>query len=108
MGEVLRTKAYTIWLSETCPARCIELIQVIGAGGLLQLPTEADFAHPDLAPDLARYYGGAAGIDAANRVHLFKLAWDLCGGDRPAFGSIRTILRWRSDPFARDALRHLS
>jgi len=69
-------------LSETYP-RIIELIQVFGAGGLLQLPTQADFAHPELTPDLARYYRGRPGVASEERVRLFKLAWDLCG---EAFG----------------------
>ncbi|MGE3990864.1 4-hydroxyphenylacetate 3-hydroxylase family protein [Pseudorhodoplanes sp.] len=69
-------------LSETYP-RIIEQIQVFGAGGLLQLPTQNDFAHPDLAADLARYYRGRPGVSSEDKVRLFKLAWDLCG---EAFG----------------------
>jgi anthranilate 3-monooxygenase (FAD)/4-hydroxyphenylacetate 3-monooxygenase len=58
-------------------------MQTIGAGGLLMSPTGADFANLELREDLNRYYGGREGVPAVDRVHLFKLAWDLCG---EAFG----------------------
>ncbi len=55
--------------------RAIELIQTIGAGGLLVPPTQADMmALPD---DIERYYGGREGVTGEERLHLFKLAWDL-------------------------------
>ncbi|WP_408011113.1 4-hydroxyphenylacetate 3-hydroxylase family protein [Pseudalkalibacillus sp. A8] len=63
--------------------RTIEVIQTIGAGGLLMSPTEGDFDHPDLREDIDKYYGGRSGVSAFERVRLFKLAWDLCG---EAFG----------------------
>lgn len=63
--------------------RAIEVIQIIGAGGLLMSPTDADFENPDLREDLEKYYLGREGVSAEERVHLFKLAWDLCG---EAFG----------------------
>ncbi len=59
--------------------RVIEVLQIIGAGGLLMAPTAADFNAPEIAEDVARYYQGAEGLAAVDRVRLFKLAWDLCG-----------------------------
>lgn len=58
--------------------RVIEVLQTIGAGGFMLMPTGADFVAPDLADDTALYYQGA-GMPSLDRVKLFKLAWDLAG-----------------------------
>ncbi len=63
--------------------RAIEVMQIIGAGGLLMSPTGADFENVELRPDLDKYFGGREGVSAEERVRIFKLAWDLCG---EAFG----------------------
>lgn len=63
--------------------RAIEIIQTIGAGGLLMSPTGADFQNPELRESLDKYYIGREGISSIDRVKIFKLAWDLCG---EAFG----------------------
>ena len=62
--------------------RVIEVLQTIGAGGLLMMPTAADFASP-IAADVEKYYQGAGGMAAQDRIALYKLAWDLAG---EAFG----------------------
>lgn len=61
--------------------RAVEILQTIGAGGLLMLPSAADFDSP-VGADVARYYAGA-GVASVDRTRLFKLAWDICGD---AFG----------------------
>ncbi len=63
--------------------RAIEIIQTIGAGGLLMSPTGADFMTPEIQDDMQKYYIGREGVSSEERVRLFKLAWDLCG---EAFG----------------------
>ncbi|MCG7335840.1 4-hydroxyphenylacetate 3-hydroxylase [Sporosarcina sp. ACRSM] len=63
--------------------KAVEILQTIGAGGLLMMPTGADFEHPELKDIMDRHYGGREGITSEYRVRLFKLAWDLCG---EAFG----------------------
>jgi anthranilate 3-monooxygenase (FAD) / 4-hydroxyphenylacetate 3-monooxygenase len=63
--------------------RAIEVMQIIGAGGLLMSPTGADFNHEELREDIDKYYVGRAGVSSEDRVSVFKLAWDLCG---EAFG----------------------
>lgn len=63
--------------------RAVEIIQTIGAGGLLLSPTYADFENEELRADLDKFYVGRTGVAAEDRVQLFKLAWDLCG---EAFG----------------------
>jgi anthranilate 3-monooxygenase (FAD)/4-hydroxyphenylacetate 3-monooxygenase len=61
--------------------RAVEILQTIGAGGLLMLPSGADFTSP-IGADVHKYYQGA-GVSALERTKLFKLAWDLSGD---AFG----------------------
>jgi 4-hydroxyphenylacetate 3-monooxygenase oxygenase component len=57
--------------------RMVQVVQVIGAGGLLISPTREDMTS-EIGPDIAAYYKGA-GIDAETRIHLAKLAWDATG-----------------------------
>ena len=57
--------------------RMVQVTQVLGAGGLLISPTEADL-RSEIGPDIARYYHGA-GVEAEERIRLFKLAWDATG-----------------------------
>jgi 4-hydroxyphenylacetate 3-monooxygenase oxygenase component len=57
--------------------RMVRLTQVLGAGGILSNPTEADL-HSDIGNDIRRYYRGA-GIDAEAKIRLSKLAWDATG-----------------------------
>ena len=54
--------------------RMIEIIQQIGASGLVAMPTEADLKGP-LVEDIRKYYQ-AARADAFERIPLFRLAWD--------------------------------
>jgi 4-hydroxyphenylacetate 3-monooxygenase len=54
--------------------RMVEILQQIGASGLVAMPTERDLAGP-LAEDIRKYYQ-AARADAFERIPLFKLAWD--------------------------------
>jgi aromatic ring hydroxylase len=57
--------------------RMVQVTQVLGAGGLLLSPTEADL-RSEIAGDIARYYRGAD-VDAEKRIRLAKLAWDATG-----------------------------
>ena len=57
--------------------RMVQVTQVLGAGGLLINPMEADLRSA-IGPDIERYYRGAA-VDARERIHLYKLAWDVTG-----------------------------
>lgn len=61
------------WFPRTFP-RLVEIVQQLGASGLMAIPTEADFDSP-LRPTLERYLQGA-GLAAEDRVRLFRLAWD--------------------------------
>lgn len=55
--------------------RMIEIIQLIGASGLVMIPGEQDFLSP-VEGDLSRYLKGID-ADARHRVGLFRLAWEL-------------------------------
>jgi 4-hydroxyphenylacetate 3-monooxygenase len=54
--------------------RMIEIVQQIGASGLVAMPTYADVTGP-MAEDIRRYYQSAR-QDALERIPLFRLAWD--------------------------------
>lgn len=55
--------------------RFMEIIQLIGASGMISLPTENAF-HSPIRPDLDLYLQGTS-IPAEERVKIFRLAWDL-------------------------------
>lgn len=56
--------------------RLVEIIQQLGASGLMAIPTERDLSEPTLRQDIDRFYQ-ARNTDAATRIRLFRLAWDL-------------------------------
>jgi 4-hydroxyphenylacetate 3-monooxygenase len=66
--------------------KCNELLQLIGGGGFMCTPTEADLKGP-LAEQIAKYYQ-AAGADAERRIRLFRLAWDYIGSDLGSRGEL--------------------
>lgn len=55
-------------------ARACEIIQTLGAGGLVAVPSYAETASP-VWPDVERYFQ-AANLDSRSRVKLFRLAFD--------------------------------
>jgi 4-hydroxyphenylacetate 3-monooxygenase len=56
--------------------RMIEILQQMGASGLVAMPTEADVRGP-MAEEIRRYFQGAR-VEAHDRIPLFRLAWDTC------------------------------
>ncbi len=54
--------------------KLVQIIQQIGASGLVAMPTEADINGP-LKEEIGKYYQ-AARADAWERIPLFRLAWD--------------------------------
>ncbi|BBI35576.1 4-hydroxyphenylacetate 3-hydroxylase family protein [Cohnella abietis] len=58
--------------------RAIEILQLIGAGGFLQVPSADAWANDLLRERIGKYYRGAR-VDADTKVKLFRLAWDLIG-----------------------------
>jgi 4-hydroxyphenylacetate 3-monooxygenase len=66
--------------------RMIEIVQQIGASGLMAMPTQADVYGP-LAEDIRKYYQSAR-LEALERIPLFRLAWDTAVS---AFGSRQVL-----------------
>ena len=55
--------------------RMVEIIQLLGASGLMAIPSEADLR--SAVGDDVRRYLTAAKADAEERIELFRLAWDI-------------------------------
>jgi 4-hydroxyphenylacetate 3-monooxygenase oxygenase component len=55
--------------------RLVEIIQILGASGLVMVPGHAELTG-ERADDVERYYQGA-NIDAERRIQLFRIAWDV-------------------------------
>jgi len=56
--------------------RMAEILHLLGSSSLMALPTEADLTGA-LGPEIARYLATDT-ASAAERVRLFRLAWDTC------------------------------
>jgi anthranilate 3-monooxygenase (FAD)/4-hydroxyphenylacetate 3-monooxygenase len=86
--------------------RVIEIIQTIGAGGLLAMPSAADFESA-IGADIDKYYQGADGRPTEERIRLFRLAWDLCGD---AFGmrQLQYERYYAGDPYRAMALNYVT
>ncbi|RLQ93077.1 4-hydroxyphenylacetate 3-monooxygenase, oxygenase component [Falsibacillus albus] len=67
--------------------RLVEVIHLLGASGLITLPTEKDFLSDNTRPYIDQYLQGA-GSDSLERVKIFRLAWDLT---MSSFGSRQTL-----------------
>ena len=66
--------------------RFIEILQLLGASGLVSIPTENDLESP-IRPDIDQYLQSAT-TDAHTRIKLFRLAWDV---SMSAFGSRQNL-----------------
>lgn len=66
--------------------RFTEIIQLVGASGMVSLPTENDF-DSEIRSDLDKYLQGAR-KGAFDRVKIFRLAWDLT---MSAFGTRQSL-----------------
>ncbi|GGD09552.1 4-hydroxyphenylacetate 3-monooxygenase, oxygenase component [Pontibacillus salipaludis] len=70
------------WYPRIYP-RITEIIRILGASGLMGIPSEADFQHEEIGPIINRAMQGK-NLDGFERVQLFRLAWD---ATLSAFGS---------------------
>ncbi|MUV38994.1 4-hydroxyphenylacetate 3-monooxygenase [Lentibacillus sp. JNUCC-1] len=73
------------WYPRVYP-RLAEIIRILGASGLMGIPTEADFQHEEIGPIIHRGLQGK-NLEGYERVQLFRLAWDMT---LSAFGSRQT------------------
>lgn len=61
--------------------RVLAILRELAGGGVLQLPSSAsDMTNPATRADIDRYIQ-SPGVDAEERVKLFKLAWDVVGSE---------------------------
>ncbi|WP_026696058.1 4-hydroxyphenylacetate 3-monooxygenase, oxygenase component [Peribacillus kribbensis] len=67
-------------------ARLMEILQLLGASGLITIPAEEDF-DSEVGPDLNHYLKGTD-CDAKTKIGLFRLAWDI---STSAFGGRQTV-----------------
>ncbi|WP_096199450.1 4-hydroxyphenylacetate 3-monooxygenase, oxygenase component [Bacillus sp. FJAT-45350] len=70
--------------------RIVEILKILGASGLMAIPTLADFENPETGEDMVRYNQGA-NIDGLERVQLYRLAWDVCIS---AFGNRQALYEY--------------
>lgn len=63
------------WFPRIYP-RMTEIVRILGASGLMGIPTEADFEHHEIGPIIHRGLQGK-NLEGYERVQLFRLAWDL-------------------------------
>jgi len=87
-----------VWCPDDRPFLCLrgempkwmpkanELLQLIGGGGFMCTPSEAELNGP--VADLIGRYFQAAGADAQRRIRLFRLAWDFIGSDLGGRGEL--------------------
>lgn len=59
--------------------RVNEILALLGGHNLLTTPTAAEMAAPGLRDLVQRYYAGAKGTAADERVRVFRAAWDFTG-----------------------------
>jgi 4-hydroxyphenylacetate 3-monooxygenase len=77
-GGVMTPAAMPLWtvrmMFPKMFVRMCEIVQILGAGGLVAVPSYAELAGP-AAADVGTYFQ-AANADAATRIKLFRLAFD--------------------------------
>ncbi|MUK88976.1 4-hydroxyphenylacetate 3-monooxygenase, oxygenase component [Ornithinibacillus sp. L9] len=73
------------WYPRIYP-RLTEIVRIIGASGLMGIPTQDDFNHDEIGPIIHRGLQGK-NLEGYERVQLFRLAWDMT---MSAFGSRQT------------------
>lgn len=73
------------WYPRVYP-RLAEITRILGASGMMGIPTHADYESPEIGTLLNRATQGK-NVEGYERVQLFRLAWDLT---MSAFGSRQT------------------
>ncbi|MBU5267337.1 4-hydroxyphenylacetate 3-monooxygenase, oxygenase component [Virgibacillus proomii] len=73
------------WFPRVYP-RMAEIVRILGASGLMGIPTYKDFENEEIGPILHRAMQGK-NVEGYERVQIFRLAWDLT---MSAFGTRQT------------------
>ena len=79
--DIKPLQAASLYFAKTYP-RLVQIIKLIGASGLISIPTEKDFS--SLVGDDLRHYLQSSIGDGEEKVRLFRLAWDI---SMSAFGT---------------------
>lgn len=69
--------------------RALQHVQDLTGGLLVTGPSEADWKNPETAPYLERFFGGAKGVSALDRLRAINMVSDLTTGD---FGGYQAVL----------------
>ncbi|MCC7106590.1 MAG: 4-hydroxyphenylacetate 3-monooxygenase, oxygenase component [Chloroflexi bacterium] len=99
----------TLWTARgyfpTVYPRLVEILQLLGASGLMSIPSERTFGS-EIGDDASRYLQSAT-LGGEARVRLFRLAWDVACS---AFGGRQVLYErfFAGDPFRNLAGRYLS
>lgn len=83
--DIVTLRAANQYFTRTYP-RFTEIVQLLGASGLMSIPTENTF-NSEIRNDLDKYMQSKA-HNAEDRVRLFRLAWDLT---MSSFGTRQTL-----------------
>lgn len=85
-------------------SRAIEILQLIGAGGFIQLPSTDIDENDEILPYIKKYYKGA-NVEAAKKTRLFQLGWELIGSP---LGSRHTLYErfYSGDPIRTYAMQY--
>ncbi|NQV07219.1 4-hydroxybutyryl-CoA dehydratase [bacterium] len=75
------------------------LAQDIAGGAVVTLPSEQDFAHPDIGPVLEKYFAGRDGVVTEDRVRVLRLIENMTMG-RNAVGYLTESLHGAGSPQA--------
>jgi 4-hydroxyphenylacetate 3-monooxygenase len=70
--------------------RLVEIVKILGASGLMGIPTQADFESDEIGHLVHRYMQGA-NIDGYEKTQLFRLAWDVA---MSSFGSRQALYEY--------------
>jgi 4-hydroxyphenylacetate 3-monooxygenase oxygenase component len=101
--EVLMTIVQTV--SPKVYPKMVKTLQLLGAGGLMMIPTERDLESP-ISGEIEKYFHGQD-VPAKERIALFRLAWDIAG---TSFGSRQELYErfYAGDPVRATAARYLN
>jgi 4-hydroxyphenylacetate 3-monooxygenase len=93
-------------LGTTFYPRAIEILQMLSAGGVIQIPASVADFQSQISSLLQTYFRGA-NLGAESRTRLFKLVWDLIG---TPFASRHELYErfYSGDPIRNRASQYLS
>ena len=81
------------------PYEIARLAQDLAGGAVVTLPSEQDFAHPEIGPLLDKYFSGRPDISTADRVRILRLIENMTVG-RNAVGYLTESLHGAGSPQA--------